>query len=81
MSLSFRYFNDVFIKEIFLCFCDAYEMLQFEETDTPDGIKELRLTGIALANIVENLCYKFDIDLAFCVGIGTDSLFSNGIRR
>ena len=73
MSLSFRYFNDGFIKEDFLCFCDAYEMLQFEETDTSHGTKELRLTGIALAKIVENLCYKFDIDLAFCVGIGTDS--------
>lgn len=73
MSLSFRYFHNGVIKEDFLCFCDAYEMLKSQEGESSDGTKELRLTGIALAKIVENLCYKFDIDLAFCVGIGTDS--------
>lgn len=73
MSLSFRYFNDGVIREDFVCFCDAYEMLESEEEHSSDGPKELRLTGIALAKIVESLCYKFDIDLAFCVGIGTDS--------
>lgn len=49
------------------------EWLQCEERYSSDGTKELRLTGVALAKIVENVCYKFDIDLAFCVGIGTDS--------
>ncbi|KYN15041.1 52 kDa repressor of the inhibitor of the protein kinase [Trachymyrmex cornetzi] len=70
LSLSFRYYNNGVIKEDFICFCDAYEMLRCEEADSS---KELRLTGVALAKIVENLCHKFDIDLTFCVGIGTDS--------
>ncbi|ERL88017.1 hypothetical protein D910_05406 [Dendroctonus ponderosae] len=34
---------------------------------------EPRLTGAALAKIVENLCLKFNIDLSWCVGIGTYS--------
>ncbi|ERL95321.1 hypothetical protein D910_12587 [Dendroctonus ponderosae] len=40
-------------------------------SDAVDG--NPRLTGVALAEIVENLCLKFNIDLSWCVGIGTDS--------
>jgi len=43
-------------------------MIHFEDTRA-----ERRLTGVELSRIVEDLCFKFDIDLAWCVGIGTDS--------
>lgn len=73
ISLSFRYFKDGVVKEDFLCVCDAYGMLQCAEGESSDGTKELRLTGIGLAKIVENLCHKFDKVVSLCVGIGTDS--------
>ncbi|KAF0754637.1 zinc finger MYM-type protein 1-like [Aphis craccivora] len=34
---------------------------------------ERRLTGVALSRRVKDVCFKFDIDLAWCVGIVTDS--------
>ncbi|KAL4153097.1 hypothetical protein QTP88_000930 [Uroleucon formosanum] len=68
LSLSIRYFYNGVIKEDFLPFCDAYEMIHFENARV-----ERRLTGVELSRIVEDLCFKFDIDLAWCVGIGTDS--------
>ncbi|KAL4107537.1 hypothetical protein QTP88_017869 [Uroleucon formosanum] len=43
-------------------------MIHFE-----DARAERCLTGVELSRIVEELCFKFDIDLAWCVGIGTDS--------
>lgn len=68
LSLSVRYIYKGVIREDFLTFCNAYQMIQSD-----DAITERRLTGVALARIVEDLCFKFDIDLAWCVGIGTDS--------
>jgi hypothetical protein len=68
LSLSFRYFYNGVINEDFLTFCNAYEMIHIEDART-----ERRLTGVALSRIVEDLYFKFDIDLAWCVGIGTDS--------
>lgn len=68
LSLSFRYFYNGEIKEEFLTFCNAYEMIHVDDANA-----ERRLTGVALSRIVEDLCFKFDIDLAWCVGIGTDS--------
>jgi hypothetical protein len=38
-----------------------------------DANAERRLTDVALSRIVEELCFQFDIDLACCVSIGTDS--------
>ncbi|XP_043478496.1 52 kDa repressor of the inhibitor of the protein kinase-like [Leptopilina heterotoma] len=70
LSLSFRYYKDGNIREDFVCFCDAYNMVGCEEKDSG---KELRLTGVALAKIVESLCHQFDVDLSFCVGICTDN--------
>lgn len=70
LSLSFRYFYKGDIREDFVTFCNAYEMLRCNEID---GEKELRLTGAALAPIVENLCHKYNMDLTWCVGIDTDS--------
>lgn len=36
---------------------------------------ETRLTGVALAKIVENPCTKFNIDLTWSVGIGMDTQY------
>lgn len=68
LSLSFRYFHSGVIREDFLTFCNAYEMIHCE-----DASAERRLTGVNLSRIVEDLCFKFNIDLAWFVGIGTDS--------
>ncbi|GBP23684.1 52 kDa repressor of the inhibitor of the protein kinase [Eumeta japonica] len=71
LSLSFRYLHDGIIKEHFVTFCDTYNALRREDYNSGDI--EPRLTGVALAKIVENLCTKFNLDLSWCVGIGTDS--------
>lgn len=34
---------------------------------------ERRLTGVALAHIVEDVLHKFSLDINKCVGVGTDS--------
>jgi hypothetical protein len=68
LSLSLRYLHDGVIREDFVTFCNAYESIRAK-----DICKESRLTGVALAHIVEDLCEKFNIDLLKCVGIGTDS--------
>lgn len=68
LSLSFRYLYDGKIREDFMTFCNAYETIR-----PADFNGERRLTGVALAHIVEDLCTKFNIDLTNCVGIGTDS--------
>jgi len=57
LSLSFRYFNNGVIKEGFLTFCNAYEMIHVEDANA-----ERRLTGVVLSRIVEDLRFKFDID-------------------
>ncbi|KAJ8928690.1 hypothetical protein NQ314_018700 [Rhamnusium bicolor] len=69
LSLSFRYF----FKECFVTFCDAYENYEMISCEDVNTSNERRLIGIALAHIVEDLCHKFNIDLTWCVGIGTDS--------
>lgn len=68
LSLSIPYFHSGVIREDFLTFCNAYEMIHTENASA-----ERRLTDVNLARIVEDLCFKFDIDLVWCVGIGTDS--------
>lgn len=73
LSLSFRYLHNNIAREDFVTFCDIHEMLRSNEMDNITGDTELRLTGVALANIVEKLCSKFNVDLKWCVGIGTDS--------
>jgi hypothetical protein len=42
-----------------------------------DANAEHRLTDVALSRIVEDLCFKFDIDLAWCVGIGDGSVIAS----
>lgn len=69
LSLSIRYLFEDTIREDFVTFCDAYSSIPNASTED----KEKRLTGEAIANIVENLLKGFDIDLNNCVGIGTDS--------
>lgn len=69
LSLAFRYLHNGIIREDFVTFCDAYELIRAEDICK----EESRLTGVALAHIVEDLCQKFNIDLLKCVGIGTDS--------
>lgn len=69
LSLSFRYFYKGNITESFITFCNAYDNIRQEDVSSD----ERRLTGVALAHLVEDLCYKFNIDLKWCVGIGTDS--------
>ncbi|XP_064214539.1 52 kDa repressor of the inhibitor of the protein kinase isoform X1 [Tribolium castaneum] len=71
LSLSFRYFHNGIIKEHFVTFCDTYDALRREENNSGDI--EPRLTGVSLAKIVANLCTKFNVDITWCVGIGTDS--------
>lgn len=71
LSLSFRYLHDGIIKEHFVTFCDTYDALIREDNNSGDI--EPRVTGVALAKIVENLCTKFNLDLSWCVGIRTDS--------
>lgn len=68
LSLSFRYFFDGIIREDFITFCDAYEAIRPEDVQ-----QERRLTGVALAHIVIDLCDKFNLDLNYCVRVGTDS--------
>ncbi|XP_043469664.1 uncharacterized protein LOC122503255 [Leptopilina heterotoma] len=50
-------------------------MLRYKKGDVviSDSEQERRLTSEALATIVTDLCYKFNIDLNWCVGICTDS--------
>lgn len=72
LSLLFRYLHNGIIREDFITFCDTYDMLRSDKLNNTSDI-EHRLTGVALAKIVENLCLKFDIDLEWCVGIGTDN--------
>ncbi|CAH0546755.1 unnamed protein product [Brassicogethes aeneus] len=45
---------------------------EIRDTDIGNS-KDCRLTEVALAYIVEDLCNKFNIDLRWCVGIGTVS--------
>lgn len=71
MSLSFRYYYNGAIREEFISFCNAYESLRSEDVS-----KERRLTGVAMAHIVIDLCVKYDLDLEDCVGIGTDSCWT-----
>ena len=68
LSLSFRIFYNGQVREDFITFCDAYKMIQSEDPD-----EEPRLTGIALGNLVLDICKNFDVDIIKCVGIGTDS--------
>lgn len=72
LSLSFRYLHNGQIREDFITFCDAYEEIRSKEACGSES-GERRLTGVNLAHIVEDLCKKFNIDLKYCVGIGTDS--------
>lgn len=69
LSLSIRYLFNGTIKEDFLTFCDAYASIRDEDIDKD----ERRLTGEAIAHIVEDLLKKFDVNIQNCVGIGTDS--------
>lgn len=48
-------------------FYKGYEMIHFEDTSA-----ECRLTVVNLVLILEDLCFKFNIDLAWYIGIGTD---------
>lgn len=70
LSLSFRYLKNNIIREDFVAFCDAYSEIRKEDVQHKD---DTRLTGVALAHIVIDLCKKFGLDLKNCVGIGTDS--------
>lgn len=69
LSLSLRYLKNNVIREDFILFCDAYSAIRKEDVHND----ELKLTGVALAHIVIDLCMKFGLDLSDCVGIGTDS--------
>lgn len=71
MSISVRYLHRATIREDFLTFVDAYDNIRDEDTEKERG--ERRLTGVALAHIVEDIARNFDLDLDFCVGFGTDN--------
>lgn len=60
LNLSFRYIHNGLIREDFITFCNAYQMIEYEDANA-----ERRLTGITLARIVEDLCFKFDVNLAW----------------
>jgi len=70
LSLSIRYCWDGKIREDFLTFCKAYGSIRQEDVTNND---ERRLSGVAVAHIVEDLLKNFNIDLNNCVGIGVDS--------
>lgn len=69
LSLSLRYYWNRVAREDFITFCDAYSDILPEDVEG----NERRLTGVALAHIVIDLCNKFDLDLQYLIGIGTDS--------
>lgn len=71
LSLSVRYVHEYNLKEEFITFVNAYEMIREEDIVSERG--ERRLTGIALGHIVEDLAKNFDLDLKYCVGFGVDS--------
>lgn len=77
LSLVFRYVHknehkSTIIREDFVTFANAYDLIRPEDLEKPKS-NESRLTGIALAHIVEDLAKKFDLDLQSCVGFGTDN--------
>lgn len=67
--MSLRYYWNRGSREDFITFCDAYSDIRTEDVEG----NERRLTGVALAHIVIDLCNKFDLDLQYLIGIGTDS--------
>lgn len=71
LSISVRYLHELKVREDFITFADNYA--EIKEKNTESSGKEIRLTGVALGHIVENLLKNFDLDLQFCVGFGVDS--------
>lgn len=57
------------LREEFITFANAYDLIRPEDIDKKSN--ELRLTGVALGDAVEDLAKAFDVDLQFCVGFGT----------
>ena len=72
LILSFRYVHEGKIREDLVTFADAYQEIRPED-EKPGG--ERKLTGVAIAHIVEDLLQKFSVDPLNCVGVGTDSCY------
>ena len=71
LSISLRYLHERVLREDFITFVNAYDMIREEDIKSEGG--ERRLTGVALGHIVEDIAKNFDLDLKFCVGFGVDS--------
>lgn len=69
MSLVIRYVHKAVVKENFIAFIDCHAYVY--NTDTEKNL-EPKLNGEVLGDAVISLLQKFDLDLKYCVGIGTD---------
>jgi len=69
MSLVIRYVHKAVVKENFIAFIDCHAYAY--NTDTEKNL-EPKLNGEVLGDAVISLLQKFDLDLKYCVGIGTD---------
>lgn len=69
MSLVFRYFYENMVYEDFIGFLDV--LSEMHNMSLSDG-NEYRSTGINLGKIVLEKIKKLNLDLKFCVGVGTD---------
>ena len=71
LSISLRYVYNNTIREDFISFANAYNLIREEDIESEGG--ESRLTGVALCHVVEDLLKKCGLDLKFCVGFEVDS--------
>ncbi|KAF0702097.1 52 kDa repressor of the inhibitor of the protein kinase-like, partial [Aphis craccivora] len=69
MSIVIRYVHKAVVKENFIAFIDCHAYLY--NTGTQKNL-EPKLNGEVLGDAVISLLQKFDLDLKYCVGIGTD---------
>lgn len=71
MSLVLRYVLDGNIREDFVGFIDPHDY-NYKPSDSAIGPTEPTLTGEVLGKTVINLLQSMNLNLAYCVGIGTD---------
>lgn len=69
MSLVIRYVYKAVVKENFIALIDCHAYVY--NTDTEKNF-EPKLNGEVLGDVVISLLQKFDLDLKYYVGIGTD---------
>lgn len=71
MSLVLRYIHKGVVKENFIAFIDCHAYVYNTDTINENNL-EPKLNGEILGDTVISLLQKFDLDLKYCVGIGTD---------